>query len=69
MSSPIFDVKSTDLLDSVVARHSIERKTAKLFATEVAKWFGFKGSLGTDLHLLRIQEEEADRMGLMISKY
>ncbi|KAG4424434.1 hypothetical protein IFR04_002490 [Cadophora malorum] len=50
----------------LVARHVIERRTTKLFATEIAKWFGFTGALGNDLVQSRMHELEAYHMGLLI---
>ena len=52
-------------LGHVVARHVAERRTSRWFAIYVAGAFGFKGDLGDDLVLSRIQEAEADHMGLI----
>ena len=53
-------------LSHVIARHALEMRASQAFAREIAKWFGFKGHLGEDLVTLRVQEAEADHMGLMI---
>jgi predicted Zn-dependent protease len=50
----------------VIARHVIELHTANAFAVNISRWFGYRGPLGSDLPTSRLQEVEADHIGLVI---
>ncbi|KAF4627680.1 hypothetical protein G7Y89_g10473 [Cudoniella acicularis] len=50
----------------IIARHSSEKRSSRLFAYKTARWFGFKGNLGEDPKMQRIHESEADHTGLVI---
>lgn len=38
----------------VIARHVIEQSLKKAFAQHIVRYFGFKGTVGTDLITLRV---------------
>jgi len=50
----------------MLAYHEVESHRSQAFTINTAKWVGFSGLLGRGLVRMRIQEAEANHMGLMI---
>lgn len=51
-----------------MAYHHEETRSANIFARHIERLFGFKGHLGLDVSTYRMQEVEADYIGLVVSE-